>query len=385
MRDSFESAEKKPVIRQASRQFPLTPPASTKKETSNNGLKSTVVVPKSLLPNLKFESRKRRKPPLRRRPPKNSIYELRTGFPRVSDKRDNKLISDCVTHALQESQRIVVVAGAGISVAAGIPDFRSNDGLFATLRDGKLASGKDLFDFNKVYSDEEIGLKFNKMIIQLYHQSTECQPTEFHHLMDRIAGEGRLRRLYTQNIDALEHKLPSLSPMSQKNAPVTIQLHGNVREMFCVKCSKIYDLNSAIFKCNVTEESKDMVPSCPECQEFESVRAVAGLRSQGVGKLRPRVVLYNEVHPDGDAIGAIISKDLKTSPDCLLIVGTSFKIPGVRTLCRDFARVVHKKKGFVVWINKEIPSKRDQEYLDFIDVIIVGDCQDVCHFMKRSC
>lgn len=45
---------------------------------------------------------------------------------------------------------VLVVAGAGISVAAGIPDFRSSEGLFRTLKDANpnslLSSGKDLFD-----------------------------------------------------------------------------------------------------------------------------------------------------------------------------------------------------------------------------------------------
>jgi NAD-dependent histone deacetylase SIR2 len=40
--------------------------------------------------------------------------------------------------------------GAGISVASGIPDFRSSEGLFRTLKDENpkelLSSGKDLFD-----------------------------------------------------------------------------------------------------------------------------------------------------------------------------------------------------------------------------------------------
>lgn len=40
--------------------------------------------------------------------------------------------------------------GAGISVASGIPDFRSSEGLFRTLKEENpkelLTSGKDLFD-----------------------------------------------------------------------------------------------------------------------------------------------------------------------------------------------------------------------------------------------
>jgi|SRR5579871_255581 NAD+-dependent protein deacetylase SIR2 len=50
--------------------------------------------------------------------------------------------------AIAGAKRIIVVAGAGISVAAGIPDFRSPSGLFATLRaDTKYKpSGKALFD-----------------------------------------------------------------------------------------------------------------------------------------------------------------------------------------------------------------------------------------------
>lgn len=44
---------------------------------------------------------------------------------------------------------LVLYSGAGISVQAGIPDFRSSEGLFQSLKKDNrdtIASGKDLFD-----------------------------------------------------------------------------------------------------------------------------------------------------------------------------------------------------------------------------------------------
>ncbi|KXN90568.1 NAD-dependent protein deacetylase hst4 [Leucoagaricus sp. SymC.cos] len=54
-----------------------------------------------------------------------------------------------VIQSILKARRIVVVCGAGISVSAGVPDFRSPEGIFQLLRRGHptggLVSGKDLF------------------------------------------------------------------------------------------------------------------------------------------------------------------------------------------------------------------------------------------------
>lgn len=64
------------------------------------------------------------------------------------DTADTSDICRRAMKLLANARRIIVVAGAGISVAAGIPDFRSPAGLFSTLKaDTKYKpSGKALFD-----------------------------------------------------------------------------------------------------------------------------------------------------------------------------------------------------------------------------------------------
>jgi len=114
-----------------------------------------------------------------------------------------------VVQAILKAKRIAVVCGAGISVDAGIPDFRSQDGLFQSLkRDNpkeSLTSGKDLFDASVFKSAQKTAL-FYRMIANLASLSSQGQPTAFHKLLRTLDDRGQLLRVYTQNIDALEMK-----------------------------------------------------------------------------------------------------------------------------------------------------------------------------------
>ncbi|PPQ63925.1 hypothetical protein CVT24_010323 [Panaeolus cyanescens] len=111
--------------------------------------------------------------------------------------------------AIMKARRIVVICGAGISVQAGIPDFRSSEGLFQSIkRDNpreQLSSGKELFDASVFNSEHKTSL-FCQMIAQLSDLSQAAQPTPFHNLLRALDDRGRLLRVYTQNIDAIEQK-----------------------------------------------------------------------------------------------------------------------------------------------------------------------------------
>ena len=257
-----------------------------------------------------------------------------------------------------------------------VPDFRSSTGLFTTLRsEHKLkASGKHLFDAS-VYQTDSSTSSFHDMVRSLSHLVSAAEPTAFHQMLSTLGSEGRLLRLYTQNVDGIDVALPSLEtsvPLSSKGPwPRTVQLHGGLEKMVCSKCSHLSDFEPALF-------DGPEPPLCRVCVETDKVRTDhAGKRSHGIGKLRPRIVLYNEHNPDEEAIGAVVSSDLRARPDAVIVVGTSMKIPGVRRIVREMCGVVRgRRDGLTVWINRD-PPPLGKEFEDCWDLIVKGPSDKV--------
>ncbi|GAA95401.1 uncharacterized protein L969DRAFT_92533 [Mixia osmundae IAM 14324] len=115
-----------------------------------------------------------------------------------------------VARAIIKAKRIAVVCGAGISTPCGIPDFRSAGGLFKTLKERNptagLTSGKDLFDASLFSSEANIAL-FNTMVGELRQMADKAEPSAFHHFLKLLDDQGKLFRVYTQNIDSIEEKV----------------------------------------------------------------------------------------------------------------------------------------------------------------------------------
>ncbi|CAK7273959.1 hypothetical protein SEPCBS57363_005917 [Sporothrix epigloea] len=278
--------------------------------------------------------------------------------------------------ALRKKKKIVVIAGAGISVSAGIPDFRSSTGLFTTLRGqhGLKGSGKHLFDAS-VYKHDSSTTSFHSMVRELAHMTETAQPTPFHHMLASIAHEGRLMRLYSQNVDCIDTKMPPLAthvPLNVKGPwPITVQLHGGLAKMVCSKCGELADFDGTLF-------DGPEAPACSSCTETDMVRtAVAGKRSHGIGRLRPRIVLYNEYNPDEEAIGMVSKADLRRGADAVIVVGTSLKIPGVRRLVKELCHTTRSRRdGFTAWINVDA-EPQGVEFKDCWDLVVRGSSDHV--------
>lgn len=216
------------------------------------------------------------------------------------------------------------------------------------------------------------------MVRSLSKLVSNARPTAFHEMLAALASEGRLMRLYTQNVDGIDTSLPPLVtsvPLSMKGPwPRTIQLHGGLEKMVCSKCNHLSNFQASLFE-------GPSPPLCAACLETDKVRTDhAGKRSHGIGRLRPRIVLYNEHNPDEEAIGTVVSADLRTRPDAVIVVGTSMKIPGVRRIVREMCGVVRSRRdGLAIWVNHE-PPPVGKEFEDCFDLIVKGACDDVASY-----
>lgn len=183
---------------------------------------------------------------------------------------------------VSESKNIVFFGGAGVSTESGIPDFRSEDGLYRQRYDvpPEVILSADYFyshteEFYRFYRDKMLALS--------------AKPNAAHLTLARWEREGKLSAVVTQNIDGLHQAAGSKK---------VFELHGSVHRNYCLRCGAKY---GAEFIAN----SKG-VPRC-----------TCG------GLIKPDVVLYGEPLDGATVEGAL---DAISSCDCLIVAGTSLTV-----------------------------------------------------------
>lgn len=105
---------------------------------------------------------------------------------------------------------------------------------------------------------------------------------------------------------------------------------------------------------------------CPACTKISNDRKAIGKRASTIGRLRPDIVLYDELDPRAESISAVVRHDQSLRLDVFLIMGTSLATHEVRRLIRDFAEVIHKRRvGKVVFVNLTKPAKSWDNVIDY--------------------
>ena len=115
---------------------------------------------------------------------------------------------------LDESSSVVFFGGAGVSTESGIPDFRSESGLYHAQQVYGYAP-ETMLSSDFYYRHPELFFRYYKE--NLIH--TEAEPNAAHRALARLEEEGKLTAVVTQNIDGLHQKAGSEK---------VYELHGSV-------------------------------------------------------------------------------------------------------------------------------------------------------------
>ncbi|MDE5715295.1 MAG: NAD-dependent protein deacylase [Anaeroplasmataceae bacterium] len=218
---------------------------------------------------------------------------------------------------IKSSKSIVLFTGAGISVPSGIPDFRSDNGLYH--QSGYFIPPEQIISHSYF-------LKNPKEFFEFYG-SKMIYPTAKPNLAHiYFANLKNVSAVVTQNIDNLHQEAGS---------KVVYELHGSVKRNYCMKCKKFYSL-------------EDIHP-----------KKVNYCTCGGI--IKPDVVLYEEPL-QMDIILKAISAIQKA--DCLIVVGTSLVVYPAASYLQYF------KKENLILINKSTTGYDASAKLVFNEDII---------------
>lgn len=214
---------------------------------------------------------------------------------------------------ITDSDNIVFFGGAGVSTESGIPDFRSQDGLYNQQYDYPPETIIS-HSFYKKNPEEFYRFYKNKMLFP------EAKPNDAHLALAKLEQEGKLKAVITQNIDGLHQAAGSKE---------VLELHGSVLRNYCERCGEFYSLS------DILESSG--VPRC-----------TCG------GRIKPDVVLYEE-GLDMDTIKKAVF--YISHADMLIIGGTSLTVYPAAGL------IDYYKGNKLVLINKSITPMDSQANL----------------------
>ncbi len=127
-----------------------------------------------------------------------------------------------VAELLLNRKQCVALTGAGISAESGIPTFRSQGGLWEKYDPTEYAS---IEGFNKNPS------KYWALRGEFVRDYDNYQPNNAHYALVELENLNIVRMVITQNVDGLHRKAGSKK---------IIEIHGSVREIYCLKCGKEY-------------------------------------------------------------------------------------------------------------------------------------------------
>lgn len=207
-------------------------------------------------------------------------------------------LNDNVTQLKQiiaQSSKIAFFTGAGISVASGIPDFRSVGGINEKI--AKTGHAPEYILSVDYLNDDPQGFMSFCFDYLLFADKT---PNIVHNWIAQLEREGRSLGVVTQNIDGLH---------SDAGSHKVDELHGTMNRFYCTHCHAQYT------KPNVLAHQ---LHQCDQCG----------------GHIRPAIVLYGEMLDQKTLMRAMYKI---SDADTLIVLGSSLIVQPAAGLVSNFA------------------------------------------------
>lgn len=182
------------------------------------------------------------------------------------------------------SGKVIVLTGAGVSVASGIPDFRSPGGLWSKYDPMEVATVDAL---------EHSPMAVWRFLLDAVDVMAKAKPNPAHLALARMEQAGLVQAIITQNIDGLHQAAGSEN---------VVEFHGSMARYNCQSCGLVQDPAQALSLTQAT------IPwRCAACG----------------GVVRPGIVFFGEAIPL-DALEK--SGQLADAAELMLVVGTSCEV-----------------------------------------------------------
>lgn len=193
--------------------------------------------------------------------------------------RNEEYLAEAVRR-LTSSRNAIALTGAGISVGSGIPDFRSEGGLWSIYAPEE-------------YATLDVFLSTPDKAWQLYRELGRGllgkKPNAAHDALAEFERHKILNGIITQNIDNL-HQLAG--------SRYVFEIHGDHQHLHCLDCGYIEPV----------EERHYLLKGVPLCQGCQS-------------PLKPNIVLFGEAVRKLDEIHMVVQHC-----DLLMVIGTSAQV-----------------------------------------------------------
>ena len=187
---------------------------------------------------------------------------------------------------IEKADRIVFFGGAGVSTESGVKDYRSEDGLYNTVREYGV-SPETILSHSFMFGHSDVFYDF----YYKYFLADKVDPNAAHYSLAKLEEQGKLTAVITQNIDGLHQAAGSKK---------VFEMHGTTSYHYCSECGRPFPTEEIAVLCG-------KVPYCKKCGGF----------------VRPDVVMYQESLKEKTVMGAI---NAISNADLLIIGGTSLAV-----------------------------------------------------------